>query len=340
MSDDAPTTSPALTAGGRSNVLRVARRERNFLIVDHACVRDARLSLKAKGLHTYAMSVPDDWQFNLVAMQGVHDDGRDSILSAMNELVRYRYADLLTTRDGSGKISGTVWTFYETPALAPAKPLGTPRGPRKSPPHTENPYAAPHTEKPHTANTDAEPQTGSPDAGKPHPANPPLLITELTKDLYMGETEPQTSGHPARDPTVPDPPRPSMTPVEHPEALIKSTYAAFEAWSMTSRGRPLVDIHNDHRPIRLLLDVVAQLPPIARGKEIIPRQNLVPQAAEHAHQARKPFERPQYAVKIVQSLLEEWAIKGMPGTRDEKNGRRPAPIRPALTPGENVMVHT
>lgn len=58
----------------------------NFVILDKTVLYDDKLSLKAKGLHSYLMSLPDEW--DIYARELVHRslDGKLSIATAMKEL--------------------------------------------------------------------------------------------------------------------------------------------------------------------------------------------------------------------------------------------------------------
>jgi len=40
-----------------------AKRKTNFTIIGNTGLKDKRLSLKAKGLLAYMLSLPDDWKF-------------------------------------------------------------------------------------------------------------------------------------------------------------------------------------------------------------------------------------------------------------------------------------
>jgi hypothetical protein len=111
----------------------------------------------------------------------------------------------------------------------------------------------------------------------------------------------------------------STAPV--PDELRQATLQAFDLWSRASRNRPVVPEQNEHRPLLDLLEVVMQDPPIARGREVIPRQNLVPQAVEFCRLDRREFKGPKYAAAIVRNLLDEWALKGVPGSDGRGPGR-------------------
>ena len=46
-------------------VLRISKKQQNFVILDKTCLHNTKLSLGAKGLHAYLMSMPDNWCVNV-----------------------------------------------------------------------------------------------------------------------------------------------------------------------------------------------------------------------------------------------------------------------------------
>lgn len=52
----------------------------------HIVLNDIRLSWRAKGLWAYMMSLPDDWDYSIRGLATRAKDGRDSVMSGLNEL--------------------------------------------------------------------------------------------------------------------------------------------------------------------------------------------------------------------------------------------------------------
>lgn len=128
--------------------------EGNFTILNNTCVRDKRLSFKAKGLHTYFMSLPPKWKLYKSELIHHSKDGIDSINSALKELVDYGYVEITEQqRTASGKFSGRAYGFH-------AKPI------KEIDDDSRNGF--PVTEKP---------LTGKPTTEKPLTENPHLLNT-------------------------------------------------------------------------------------------------------------------------------------------------------------------
>lgn len=90
----------------------------NFTILDNTCIRDRRLSLKAKGLHTYFMSLPRDWKLYKSELVNHFKDGIDSVNSAIKELVKFGYVEITEQkRTVSGKFSGKCFGFHAIPKV-------------------------------------------------------------------------------------------------------------------------------------------------------------------------------------------------------------------------------
>jgi hypothetical protein len=52
-------------------------------------LEDSRLSWKAKGLYTYLISQPDGWEVAISDLVNQSADGRDSVYTGLNELIKY-----------------------------------------------------------------------------------------------------------------------------------------------------------------------------------------------------------------------------------------------------------
>ena len=90
--------------------------EGNFTILNNTCIKDPRLSLKAKGLHTYFMSLPHDWKLYKAELVKHHTDGIDSINSAIKELTKFGYIEVSEQkRNEKGKFTSKSYGFHAKP---------------------------------------------------------------------------------------------------------------------------------------------------------------------------------------------------------------------------------
>lgn len=66
-------------------VIRVEK-NKNYTVMSNVHLRDKALSLKAKGLLSLILSLPDDWQYNVKGLAAISKEGRSGITSALQEL--------------------------------------------------------------------------------------------------------------------------------------------------------------------------------------------------------------------------------------------------------------
>ena len=97
-----------------SQVFRVER-NKNFTVMANYHLKDKRLSLKAKGLLSVMLSLPDDWNYNMKGLSRLSRDGLDSVRSTVNELERFGYVTRHRIRTESGQLADTEYLVRERP---------------------------------------------------------------------------------------------------------------------------------------------------------------------------------------------------------------------------------
>lgn len=90
-------------------------RKDNFTILDNTCIRDDRISWKAKGVHTYLMSLPDDWKIHISEIVNHSSDGKAALYSAIQMLEEYGYIKKIRNRRKDGCFENTVYQVFESP---------------------------------------------------------------------------------------------------------------------------------------------------------------------------------------------------------------------------------
>ncbi len=133
-------------------VFRVEK-SRDYTVMSNCHLRDKGLSLKAKGLLSQMLSLPEDWDYTLSGLSHINRESKDAIRSAVNELEAAGYIQRRQTTDASGKFSGNEYVIHESPVT------------------TE-----PSLEKPSSGN----PTTDNPSTGKPSSGNPTQLNIDIT----------------------------------------------------------------------------------------------------------------------------------------------------------------
>ncbi|WP_214797708.1 DnaD domain protein [Exiguobacterium sp. s5] len=99
---------------GNERIHRVLK-ENNFVMLDKGFLANTNLSLKAKGLLAYVLSLPDDWIIYTEEITKHHKDGKAAVLSAFKELEEQGHVKRERVRDTNGQLKGYKTTVYETP---------------------------------------------------------------------------------------------------------------------------------------------------------------------------------------------------------------------------------
>ena len=78
-------------------------------------LKNKELSLKAKGLLSVMLSLPDDWNFRISGLSTINKEGKDSIRSAIIELERAGYIERFRIRDAKGRLRVAEYIIREKP---------------------------------------------------------------------------------------------------------------------------------------------------------------------------------------------------------------------------------
>ena len=119
---------------------------RDYTVMSNHHLRNARLSLKSKGLLSMMLSLPEDWNYTTRGLAKICKEGTDSIGSALKELERAGYIVRNRLRDSKGKIVEVEYAhildedrkinaqkfesaFYANPDLRSVRPSEEPKEP-------------------------------------------------------------------------------------------------------------------------------------------------------------------------------------------------------------------
>ena len=100
-------------------------------------LRDKTISLKAKGLLSQMLSLPDEWDYTLAGLACINLESKDAIRTAVVELERAGYVRRYQTRGGSGIFSSNIYDIYEQPQ--PSLTTPSPEEPLPEKPTTDSP---------------------------------------------------------------------------------------------------------------------------------------------------------------------------------------------------------
>ena len=120
-------------------VFRVER-NKGYTVMSNYHLRDKSLSLKAKGLLSQILSLPEDWDYTLSGLCYINRESKDAIRSAVNELERAGYIERHQTTDEGGKFSSNEYIIHEQPvSLPPSLDKPSSENPTTGKPTSENP---------------------------------------------------------------------------------------------------------------------------------------------------------------------------------------------------------
>ena len=97
--------------------MAVFRVERNtgYTVMSNHHLRNKELSLKAKGLLSQMLSLPEDWDYTLAGLSYINRESIDAIRTAVWELEKAGYITRRQGRDEKGKMTSIEYTIYEQP---------------------------------------------------------------------------------------------------------------------------------------------------------------------------------------------------------------------------------
>ena len=97
--------------------MAVFRVERNkgYTVMSNHHLRNKELSLKAKGLLSQMLSLPEDWDYTLAGLSFINREKIDAIREAIKELERAGYIVRSRERDEKGRLRGADYIIYEQP---------------------------------------------------------------------------------------------------------------------------------------------------------------------------------------------------------------------------------
>ena len=123
---------------------------RNYTVMSNYHLRDMSLSLKAKGLLSLMLSLPENWDYTMKGLARICKDGIDSISGGIRELEAHGYLIRARVRGANGQLGSIEYTILEQPKA----PSPTQEKPIRENPVQANPMLdAPIQENPAQLNT-------------------------------------------------------------------------------------------------------------------------------------------------------------------------------------------
>ena len=173
---------------------------KDYTIMANHHLKNRELSLKAKGLLSVMLSLPEDWHFTVHGLVSICKEGRDSISGAVRELEEAGYIVRHRLRDKEGHINGLEYIIYETPQKPENNGPDGGKTPVEveadteeaeateevdTPSKTESHSASPVTENPFMEDVTAIPAEKAPRTAEPRSASPvtenPLSVRPMSE---------------------------------------------------------------------------------------------------------------------------------------------------------------
>lgn len=88
---------------------------RDYTVMSNYHLRDMSLSLKAKGLLSLMLSLPENWDYTMKGLARICKDGIDSISGGIRELEAHGYLIRSRVRSANGQLGSIEYTILEQP---------------------------------------------------------------------------------------------------------------------------------------------------------------------------------------------------------------------------------
>ncbi len=92
---------------------------RDYTVMSNHHLRNTELSLKAKGLLSLMLSLPENWDYTTKGLAAICKDGIDSISSCIRELEKHGYIIRERMRNEKGQLTTIEYTILEQPKSTP-----------------------------------------------------------------------------------------------------------------------------------------------------------------------------------------------------------------------------
>lgn len=94
--------------------IKSINKKEGYTVMSNYHFKDRRLSLKAKGLLSLMLSLPDNWNFSMMGLTSICIESRDTIRKIINELKINKYLKVVENRDENGRFY-YEYIIYEKP---------------------------------------------------------------------------------------------------------------------------------------------------------------------------------------------------------------------------------
>ena len=129
------------------------RKTKDFSIVSNVLLRDKRLSLRARGLLVFCLSLSDTWEYSIKGLAAATGESEGKIGNCLKELEATGYLTRTRIRDKKGRMMSVDYTLWESPQVQKSDSQQN-KNPNVDYPSLENPNVDyPSLENPAQINT-------------------------------------------------------------------------------------------------------------------------------------------------------------------------------------------
>jgi len=96
-------------------IIKIRKRQNPFVQIDRRIPENQNLTWKAKGLLSYLLSRPDDWNINMTDLVKRSLDSTTSVKSGIKELKKNGYVQSICFKNHKGQIYKWEYVVYEVP---------------------------------------------------------------------------------------------------------------------------------------------------------------------------------------------------------------------------------
>ena len=112
----------------------------DYTVMSNTHFKEKGMTLKAKGLLSLMLSLPDDWDYSVAGLVTLSKDGKDSVMNALTELEDLGYLKRTRLVDDKGRFAGYDYDIYENPQTdKPQQEKPCAENPNTDKPNAENP---------------------------------------------------------------------------------------------------------------------------------------------------------------------------------------------------------
>lgn len=120
------------------SVMRV-HKTANFTVMSNYHFKEKKMSLKAKGLLSLMLSLPEDWDYSVAGLTKLSKDGKDGVMTALAELEKFGYLTRTRLVNDKGQFDGIEYNIFEQPQEKPVTENPISDNPILEKPISENP---------------------------------------------------------------------------------------------------------------------------------------------------------------------------------------------------------